>query len=481
MDEIDAEVAKYMRRREPEYVKFLDDVLGDLYRFKDRSSLSGAIYRIYSRADKQLNGRKLKTEEGIAKTIRRWRAEGNPNARIHELHDIIGVTIVTYFDSEVPRIVEALKKTDSFKGFFSSFDFIDTWRKPGENEKSVGGYFAQHVKVASGQGAGVKPVLCEIQVKSLLNDGWAAKTHDLVYKAKAAVDPEVRRQAEVIGGMVNALEQMSDGLRILITRNLQIEDERRTAAISRLMRQTLDSMAASGSDDERTWYKKLVDRLDHFSSCEDNDPELGRLVDGWREKVGRTELTQIGCRLLLLLALVRRSPSAASDAFDAIEEWTSSLTEPADKIKAARFGATSHWALGQYDQAIEICRNLVRGGVVDGLAYEMTKIDLAYYLAERSFTRDGNCAPEVSAEIEEFIAGWDGEPNDRIRMSRQDSVGAIRIMSATTADDVFAGHQLCAQAKEWAVAQSKDAEVFDDFYRLHTERARRRIQELPPL
>jgi hypothetical protein len=64
-------------------------------------------------------------------------------------------------------------------------------------------------------------------------------------------------------------------------------------------------------------------------------------------------------------------------------------------------------------------------------------------------------------------------------MSLQDSVGAIKIMTAPTADEVFEGRQMCSESRKWAVAHDRDMEVFEDFYRLHTERARRRIQELP--
>lgn len=494
MDSIDAEVADYISRREEEYKKFHMDVLQDLYRFKDRSSLAQSIYRIYSRSDKQVGARQIKSLEGIANTIRRWRTSGNSNAKIAELHDIIGLTIVTYFESEVPRVVDALKKTGTFKEFFRSFEFIETWEKPSkeerENKKFVGGYYAEHVKVASTDDNSVTPLLCEIQVKSLLNDGWAAKIHDLVYKSKSKIDPEVKRQADVIGGMVNGLEQMSDGLRILVTRNQQIEDERRAAAMLVLMKKTLDTMSKDGTEDELRWYRSLKDGLEHFRSCEDNDPTLGQLVSSWRTMFAAKPRTQIGCRLLLLLALIRRSKNAASDAFSAIDEWTSSFKGP-ERFKGMRFRGTSHWMLGQYDQAIENCRRLLGDDQAPPLAKAMTRIDMAYYLAERSFVRDGSCSPESINEIDELIAdwetaGWDAadlkdEEKMRLLKSRQDSIGAIRIMTAATADGVFEGHQLCSDARAWSATNLRDEDLFDDFFKLHTERARRRIQELPPL
>lgn len=490
MDMIDAEVAAYIRERGDEYMKFHTDVLQDLYRFKDRSSLSQSIYRIYSRADKQIGGRILKSEEGIAATIRRWRADGK-SGKISELHDIIGVTIVTYFESEVPKVVEALKKKGA-KEFFRNFKFKEAWDRPSKKERLekdfAGGYHAKHVKVSRTNDSSVTPLLCEIQVKSLLNDGWAAKIHDLVYKSKAKIDPEVRRQVDVIGGMVNGLEQMSDGLRTLVTRNQQIEDEKRGAAIFVLMKRTLDTVSKNGTEAERKWYATLVQGLDHFRSCEDNDPRLRQLISSWRVMFAANQRTQIECRLLLLLALIRRSKSAATDALSAIDDWAKELELPAGKIKAMRFRSTSQWMLGLHDQAIQTCLDLLDNNQANGMAKAMTRIDLAYYLAERSFIREGSCPDALTLEIEALThewesAGWDSVELDdgekqRILKSRQDSIGAIRIMTATTADEVFAGHQLCSEAQAWSRANSRDQDSFEGFYTLHTERPRRRIQEL---
>jgi len=490
VDEFDQIAAKHLRIQQPVYEKFLRDVLQDLYRFKDRSSLANSIYRIYSRADKQLNARILKSEEGVANTLRKW-SSTNSKARVSDLHDIIGVTIVTYFDSEVSAVVEALRKREQFEAFFGSFDFVESWEKPNKEERERqkgGGYFATHCKVARAENVSTTQLFCEIQVKSLLNDGWAAKIHDLVYKSKSPVDPDVERQAEVIGGMVNALEQMSDGLRILITRNQQVEAKRRTAAASSLMRATLDSMAESGTSAERAWYKTLEEGLNHFRICEDNDPKLAALMASWRKEFGDQPRTQIGCRLLLLLALERGSQHAADDALSAIEEWAASLTTPTERVRAIRFRATAHWILRQFEEAVSTCRSLVESGEVVGVSLAQTKIDLAYYLAEQCFHRDNECTSAIRDEIYQLVKSWEAEveaqPENevkkRIRMSGHDSIGAIQIMISPTSDGVFAGHQLCTQARDWASTESKDTEVFEAFYKLHTERARRRIQEIPP-
>ena len=110
-----------------------------------------------------------------------------------------------------------------------------------------------------------------------------------------------------------------------------------------------------------------------------------------------------------------------------------------------------------------------------------TRVDLAYYLAERCFVRNEAYTTEIKEEIASLIDSWDRDLEDRTRMSLLDSIGAIQIMTATNTDEVFKGHHLCSQAQAWSEDHAADVQVFNDYYILHTERARRRIQELPPL
>jgi hypothetical protein len=62
-----AEVAEFIPRRRPNYISLLDDVNRELRRFKDKPKFRDAIYRIYSRKDKQVGGEPLKTNWKIAK------------------------------------------------------------------------------------------------------------------------------------------------------------------------------------------------------------------------------------------------------------------------------------------------------------------------------------------------------------------------------------------------------------------------------
>ena len=70
-------------------------------------------------------------------------------------------------------------------------------------------------------------------------------------------------------------------------------------------------------------------------------------------------------------------------------------------------------------------------------------------------------------------------PGCNFEQSAIGQLSRVVVLPATaTADEVFAGHQLCSEAQAWSRANSRDQDSFEGFYTMHTERARRRIQEL---
>ena len=117
------EVDKYLDQKGSKYIRFVDDVFDEIYRYKDRQNSEDAIYRIYTRASKQINNEKLKSRRGIASKLALWRKE-NPECNVSEIHDIVGITIVTYYESDINLIAEDIKnlRTEIFD--FSKYLFL---------------------------------------------------------------------------------------------------------------------------------------------------------------------------------------------------------------------------------------------------------------------------------------------------------------------------------------------------------------------
>jgi ppGpp synthetase/RelA/SpoT-type nucleotidyltranferase len=225
------EVDKFIKLRGRDYISFLEEVQRELSNFKDRAAFHEVIYRIYSRADKQIGGEPLKTNSKIAKKLSEERLK-TPSMPVSGIKDIIGVTVVTYFTSERELVSKALAETQGILG-----DIIIDERKD-KNEK---GYYATHFIVKSDIDKSKKNnfigLSCEIQVKTLLDDGWATKTHDLIYKPKSnvAINPELKEQMDILGDSIRLIERQSDIVKKLIEHEWQRDKKRRTAAQQQLL------------------------------------------------------------------------------------------------------------------------------------------------------------------------------------------------------------------------------------------------------
>jgi hypothetical protein len=73
MDSANLEVATFLDRWQRTYEQFHNDILWELANFRDLPTNIDCIYRIYSRSDKQVGGRVLKSSAGISAKLARER------------------------------------------------------------------------------------------------------------------------------------------------------------------------------------------------------------------------------------------------------------------------------------------------------------------------------------------------------------------------------------------------------------------------
>jgi hypothetical protein len=128
-----SEVTKFLKRRRGDYRSLHELVNEELRRLKEQPKFHDAIYRIYSRQDKQIGGELLKDDWKIAKNLSELRADKR-SISVGDIDDIIGVTVVTYFTSQRESICEALQSP----GALRELEIVQC--KP-KNEK---GYHAIH-------------------------------------------------------------------------------------------------------------------------------------------------------------------------------------------------------------------------------------------------------------------------------------------------------------------------------------------------
>lgn len=147
----------------------------------ERLDKVGLLYRIFSR---------VKDRNSIAEKIERKKAEGKPYSKDgKKIQDVIGIRIVTYFHDDVNLVKEILSDVYTFIG--EEIDKIEpTVFKPkrtnivcsfDEKQKET---FYEVVKVTNRESLQLTDHTFELQLRTILSEGWHEIDHSLRYKSK---------------------------------------------------------------------------------------------------------------------------------------------------------------------------------------------------------------------------------------------------------------------------------------------------------
>jgi len=383
--------------------------------------------------------------------------------------------MVTYFKSEISPLIKRLKKS----GLFNCFSIGDIRLTRGK------GYYAYHIELNGAGKFKVRGIKGELQVKSLLSDGWATRTRVLSYRTTRVLDSAVEAVISSIGDMIQNLEQQSDSLRDLITRHEEVERERKASAI----KTSAYALTQSGHGEDQPYATLATDvfeNTDVFRDCKADDDALVRVVEQWRAFVKAGEHTLYSSRFIIFLALLRGARDLDDIAIEAVETWVA-RTEGIERMRALGFRAWAYWALGDIDGAMSAADRWLKHVQKHefGLQEEKNErlraamLENAYYRAERVFI---NPSMEDSPVERDYIRCLvnDAPPSvDKLqRIIDQDTKGAIAIMIATSLDELVEGMKMCKAAAKHGARSHPDKKVFAEFYQLHEQRYKRRVKEL---
>lgn len=115
-----------------------------------------------------------------------------------EITDFAGVRIVYLYQTDLEKIEEIIKKE------FTIHERIDKLNDKGSDKF---GYGAIHYLVRIGKNSfgarydDLKNLICEIQVKTVLQDAWSIIDHHLVYKRESEIPTALRRKLNSLAGL----------------------------------------------------------------------------------------------------------------------------------------------------------------------------------------------------------------------------------------------------------------------------------------
>lgn len=150
---------------------------------------------------------RLKTVDSFCEKIKR-REYSDP---LKDITDIAGVRIVYPYISDLNKLETVIER---------EFELAEKVDKVGKDVPDRFGYGAVHYLIMIGKkstGArydDLKDLICELQVRTILQDAWAFVAHHLSYKKETDIPKKLRRKLNALSGLFETADDQFDRLRI---------------------------------------------------------------------------------------------------------------------------------------------------------------------------------------------------------------------------------------------------------------------------
>lgn len=150
---------------------------------------------------------RVKTKESISKKIAK-----KSYSNISEITDVVGLRIITYVESEIPKVEKIIN--DCFN--IHTDDSIDKSKSLKTNEV---GYRSVHFICDLGENRKeqseyrkICDIPFEIQVRTVLQHGWAEIEHDRNYKFSGELPDQFKRRFYILAGALELMDREFDSL-----------------------------------------------------------------------------------------------------------------------------------------------------------------------------------------------------------------------------------------------------------------------------
>jgi putative GTP pyrophosphokinase len=210
-------IKDYLYKNQPNYMAASDHVRRTCLRFKvQRPQVLRAIFP---------REPPVKTFESIVAKLETCREKyKNPEYGVADLNDIVALTVICPYETDVADFIKWMK---------TAFDVLTPDKDAERNSEAGHRAFHYVVKVArTATTFDFADVRCELQVKTILQEAFDAKAHDLAYKPKKLkVSDQMNHQFRLLSTLFEAIDGQSEFLKDLILRDKREMALRREACV----------------------------------------------------------------------------------------------------------------------------------------------------------------------------------------------------------------------------------------------------------
>lgn len=129
---------------------------------------------------------------------------------LEEMTDFAGARVVCAYESELAKIAEVIEAN------FDVRERVDKSRDLGVDRMGYNGkafVVTLGARYAGGRYEGITNLLCEIQVRTILQDAWAIIDHQLVYKDEESTPERLRRDLNNVASLLEIAQGIFDIVR----------------------------------------------------------------------------------------------------------------------------------------------------------------------------------------------------------------------------------------------------------------------------
>lgn len=401
------------------------------------------VFSVYSRASKQ-GGSEFKSRMKLASKLMEKTGE-NPDFSMADIVDIVGLTVVVYYNDQIQRFIDLLLPEAS-RQLLQAENFGEGDNATITKVHRDHGYHATHLKFAS-KNPKLAGLRVELQVKTMLHDAWGAKMHELTYKPRGKLDPDLRVLMESMGDGLQAIERQSELLRDTIAKQWipvqRLRTIARTKSIEGLLGHRQGSKEATGAI--AAVMERIKAQASSLASCSPTNEILVEVTEsiGALKDVDVDALVRL--RLAVYVASLRSDTELTRLVDQAVATWLATEPEP---LAAALETAFAYRQTNRLEQAIERLRSgldAAPGAPSSTALY----LELAECLIEVCFYADDTEQTKrevglILSYIEPRI-GMDGMP-DQARFDFVSAASDIVLGTPSELDDGLAQAQIAKDA-----------------------------------
>jgi ppGpp synthetase/RelA/SpoT-type nucleotidyltranferase len=418
--------------------RFSDYVLSECRIFQREHP--GAVRVVFAREPP------IKTFDSICNKIEA-RRKATPTYAYDNVEDIVALTIICPYRTDTREVIAWMRQT-----FHQVLPKTDAEALRDHPDGHRGYHFI--ISVGGRAHREFRRLKCEIQVKTILEEAFDAKSHDLTYKPIAGkIDHDLKGQFALLSALLRAIDDQSEFLKRLILK------QREELALRRAI---VHQVYARQPDVIKAGHERGIDLETMSSGDIDNILVLARGIPS-------QELTAALCKVFASCAFRLGDVFLQDEAIEVVDRYVDA--NPQDGWRVYLRG-TIKWYLGRHEGGIEdIASGLRRAlevGDQDLIVRAMN--NFVYFVSDWKCLLGGE-RPAWTMAASEYVEKLEALEKD---FHIEDTLGIFPVAFGTTIEEIERGRGRFRAARQ----KGEGDPSCEAYYRLHEFIALRRMLEL---